>query len=189
MVFNECFPSICITVSCTVSSRNPQGLILVSFNIVIDDLDEGIGYTLSKFADDILGGVAGTPEGCAAIQQDLDKLHSCVQNNLMSFNKSKCGVLHLGRNNNTHQYRLGSDLLERRFTEKDLGVLLDKRLIMNQQCPCGQEGQWYSGVHQEQCSQQVKGSDPPPLLSPGEATFGVLCPVLGSPVQRKTGNF
>ena len=78
--------------------------------------------------------MADTLEGCAAIQQDLDRLESWAAIIRMRFNKSKCRVLHLGRNNNKYQYRLGHDLLERRSAEKDLGVLVDNRLVMSQMC-------------------------------------------------------
>jgi len=101
----------------------------------INDLDEELERTLRKFADDTkLGGVVDTPESCAAIQCDLDRLESWAERNLMRFNKGKCRVWHLGRKNPMEQYRLGVDLLESSCVERDLGVLVGDRLTMSQQC-------------------------------------------------------
>ena len=105
------------------------------FNFFINDLDEELECTLSKFANDTkLGGVVDTLAGCAAIQRDLDRLENWAERKLMRFNKGNCSVLHLGRNNPMHQYMLEVGLLESSSEERDLGVLVDDRLPMSQQC-------------------------------------------------------
>ncbi|GAB0206073.1 hypothetical protein GRJ2_003072900 [Grus japonensis] len=69
-------------------------------------MDNGMECTLSKFANTTkLRGVVDTLEGRDAIQRDLDRLE-----------------------------RLGGEWIESSPEEKDLGVLVDEKLNMSQQC-------------------------------------------------------
>ena len=77
--------------------------------------------------------------GCTAygkikLSIDVEFTHYSARANLMKFNETKCKVLHMGRGNPKHKYRLGDEGTESSPAEKDLGVLVDEKLDVSQQC-------------------------------------------------------
>ena len=69
-----------------------------------------------------------------AIQRDLDRLKEESNRNLMKLQKDKCKVLHLGRKNPLHQYKLRTDQLGSNSAGRHLGILVDSKLNINHLC-------------------------------------------------------
>ena len=84
-----------------------------------------------------------------------------------------------------HQYRLGADLLEWSSAEKDLGVIMDNRLAMTQQCALvAKKANGFLGCIENRVANRSKEVILP-LYPTLEATFRLLCGVLDSPVQKR----
>jgi len=62
----------------------------------------------------------------------MDRPESWAERNSVRFSKCKCRVVHMERKNCMHQYRLGTDLLERSSVKKGVDILVDNRLTMSQ---------------------------------------------------------
>ncbi|GAB0206072.1 mitochondrial enolase superfamily member 1 [Grus japonensis] len=118
----------------TAMSGVPQGSLLgpALFDIFVGNVDQVHPQQVCQHHQAVWW--VNTLEGRDAIQRDLNRLERWACANRMKFNKAKCKVLHVGRRNPKHNYKLGGEWIESSSEEKDLGVLMDKKLNMSQQC-------------------------------------------------------
>ena len=105
------------------------------FLIFINDLDSAVESSVLKFADDAkLFAKVNSDADREIIQKDLHQLIEWSNTWQMSFNTSKCKVLHFGNNNKEFSYVMGSHTLDVMSEEKDLGVCITNNLKAARQC-------------------------------------------------------
>ncbi|KAK4831183.1 hypothetical protein QYF61_015915 [Mycteria americana] len=139
------------------------------FSFFMNDLDDGTECTFNKFTNNTkLGGLADRPDWCAVIKMNHDRLERLDESNLVKFKRGKCKVLPLGRNNTRHQYMLTA--------APDLGVWVDNNADRARKCAVmAKKVSIFLGC----IRLRVEG-----LLSTGEATSGVLNPVLPREAEK-----
>lgn len=122
-----------------VESGVPQGSVLgpICFVIFINDLDD-VCQTISmikKFADDTkLCNKIINDDDRKILQQCLDDLLDWANKWGMSFNISKCKVMHIGNKNPNFTYEMNGHLLETVAEEKDVGVFISSSLKPSLHC-------------------------------------------------------
>ena len=79
-----------------------------------------------------MSGVVDMLQERDAIQRALDRFERWASMNCMKSSKARCKVRHVGQGN--HKHRLGGEWIESNPAENDLGLVVDKKLNMTQQC-------------------------------------------------------
>lgn len=116
-----------------VTSGIPQGSVLgpTLFTIFVNDVPTQVTNSVMLFADDTK--LYCRAPGTARLQDDIDALMRWSEKWLLSFNVSKCRVMHIGSRNPGLSYSLGGTAIEAASEEKDLGIIVDYQLKFHRQ--------------------------------------------------------
>ena len=105
---------------------------LTLFNIFINDAPSIVHNYLAFYVDDpkLIGGIRNQLNA-DVFQNNINELNNWANAWLLSFNTSKCLVLHFGENNLHIGYTLNDLSLEALHKNRDLSVLVDEKLTFD----------------------------------------------------------
>ena len=93
----------------------------------------GVLIVLKLFADDtkIMCKIVND-DSCNVLQEDLNKLSDWSKEWSIKFNEDKCKVMHIGKTNPHHDYKINNHILQKTEIERDLGVIISNDLEWSQ---------------------------------------------------------
>jgi len=99
----------------------------------VNDLPDNVKSSLLLFADDTkLYHTIRSRSDVQQLQEDIDALYQWTRLWLLSFNISKCKVLHIGLDDYPSSYTLNGTVIESVSSMRDLGVQIDSSLKFHQ---------------------------------------------------------
>ena len=99
--------------------------ILYIFLLYVNDIPLSVDSPILLFADDAKIFQSIRSEGdYLQLQKDIDILHNWSKTWLLSFNISKCYVLHLSRTHSYGDYYMDGNVIVSTESIKDLGIVL-----------------------------------------------------------------
>ena len=115
----------------------PQGSHLgpLIFILFVNDLTNRLDSHHLMYADDLkIFRVISSLIDCAALQQDIDIVTSWCKLNGMAINGTKCKVISFARMRTQwrYEYKANGSSLERVYSMKDLGVIMNSKLSFNE---------------------------------------------------------
>ncbi|KAI8493269.1 hypothetical protein Bbelb_292730 [Branchiostoma belcheri] len=120
-----------------VTSGIPQGSVLGPFLFVvfINDMPGTITSACHLFADDAkVFRRVNSPVEVATLQADINNLAAWSKDWQLSFNIEKCKRMHIGHGNPCQEYEIQGSTLEETSEERDLGVIVDRKLKFHAHC-------------------------------------------------------